>query len=150
MDNLQKALAFTLKWEGGYSNHPSDGGGETMRGVTKAVYDAYRTKKGLTIQSVKLLSDSELYDIYKNQYWTAAGCDKITNVRLAASVFDMAVNSGVARAKKYLALTSDYKKFNDNRSAYFEKIAKVNPKLQVFLKGWNNRINDLRKYVETL
>ena len=150
MDNLQKALAFTLRWEGLYSDNPSDPGGQTMKGVTKVVYDSYRTKHSLPIQSVKLISDSELYDIYKNQYWIAAGCDKITDIKLAVSVFDYSVNSGVARAKRYLALTSDYKQFNINRLGYFTKIVAANPKLSVFLKGWTNRVNDLGKYIETL
>lgn len=150
MDNLQRALAFTLRWEGLYSNNPNDPGGETMKGITKVVYDSYRTNHSLPIQSVKLISDLELYEIYKIQYWIAAGCDKIDNVKLAVSVFDYAVNSGVARAKRYLALTTDYKQFNINRLGYFTKIVAANPKLSVFLKGWKNRVNDLGKYVETL
>ncbi|WP_152536276.1 glycosyl hydrolase 108 family protein [Mesorhizobium loti] len=36
------ALARLLAHEGGYSNHPSDPGGPTMKGVTQRVYDGYR------------------------------------------------------------------------------------------------------------
>jgi lysozyme family protein len=149
-DIFKEALDFTLRWEGGYVNNPNDPGGETNKGVTKSVYDAYRQKKGLSKQSVKNISDSEVYDIYKNQYWFSAGCDTIQDAKLAISVFDFAVNGGVARAKRYLALTKDSVKFNNNRIGYYTKIVKVNPKLQTFLKGWSNRVLDLNKYIEKL
>jgi lysozyme family protein len=150
MDNFQKALDFTLRWEGLYVFNKNDPGGETMKGIIKTVYDAYRDSHKLPRQSVKLITDQEVYDIYSKQYWIASGADKITNPKLAISVFDMAVNTGVSRAKRYLGLTQDYKQFNKNRLDYYQKIANNNPKLQVFLKGWNNRTNDLIKYLETL
>lgn len=150
MDILQKALSFTLRWEGGYSNHPSDPGGETNKGIIKTVYDAYRDSHKLPRQSVKLITDKEVYDIYSKQYWIASGADKIADPKLAVSVFDMAVNTGVSRAIRYLGLTKDYKQYNTNRLEYYKKISTTNPKLQVFLKGWNNRTNDLIKYVETI
>jgi lysozyme family protein len=44
---FNKALSFALRWEGGYSNHPNDRGGETNFGVTHAVYRAYRVSHRL-------------------------------------------------------------------------------------------------------
>ena len=41
-DNFQRCLTVTLKWEGGYSNHPDDPGGPTMRGIIQREYDAWR------------------------------------------------------------------------------------------------------------
>ena len=35
----------------------------------------------------------------------------------------------------------------DVREAYYRRLAQKNPKLQVFLKGWMNRLNALRKEV---
>ena len=37
-DTFQKALAFTLKWEGGYSNNHNDKGGETRYGISKKAF----------------------------------------------------------------------------------------------------------------
>ncbi len=45
-DNFERCLAITLKWEGGYSNHPDDPGGPTMRGIIQREYDAWRRKHG--------------------------------------------------------------------------------------------------------
>lgn len=149
-DTLQKALKFTLRWEGGYVNDPRDNGGETNKGIIKTVYDAYRDSHKLPRRSVKLITDQEVYDIYSKQYWMASGADKIADPKLAVSVFDMAVNTGVSRAIKYLALAKDYKTYNTNRNGYYDKIATTNPKLKVFLKGWKNRVADLQKYIETL
>lgn len=149
-DTLELALKFTLRWEGLYSCNPADPGGATMKGVTQNVYNSYRAKKGLPVQGVKAISDSEVRDIYENLYWKAAGCDTMKDPKLAIAMFDFAVNGGVSRAKKYLALSSDWKTFNANRLSYYSKIIVVNPKLTVFLKGWTNRTNSLTDYLNTL
>ena len=138
---------FTLTWEGGYSNHPADKGGETFKGIIKTVYDAYRTSKNLPIQSVKLISNQEISDIYFNNYWLVAGCDKLDD-KFAEVVFDTAVNNGAGRAKKWLMLTKDYKEYMNIRENFYNKIVLNNPSQKVFLKGWMNRINALRKFVE--
>ena len=44
--NFERCLAVTLKWEGGYSNHPDDPGGPTMQGIIQREYDAWRRKQG--------------------------------------------------------------------------------------------------------
>lgn len=99
--NFKAALRLTLAHEGGYVNHPSDPGGETNKGVTKAVYDTYRKRKGLMIRSVKNISQTEIEDIYRGQYWDLAGCDQL-GLGIDYAVFDYAVNSGVSRAVKEL------------------------------------------------
>ena len=140
------ALKYTLQFEGGYVNDPTDKGGQTNKGITKAVYDEYRTKNSLPIQSVKNISDKEVQDIYYKQYWLAAGCDKLSD-KLAIVTFDMAVNSGASRAKRYLTLTQDPNKYLDLRAEFFKKIVQNNPSQQKFLKGWLNRVENLRKII---
>jgi hypothetical protein len=48
-ESFPAALAATLQYEGGYSNHPKDPGGATMRGVTQRVYDAWRRTAGSSL-----------------------------------------------------------------------------------------------------
>lgn len=99
--NFDASLKHVLVHEGGYVNHPKDPGGATNKGVTQAVYDAYRAKKGLVRQSVRVISDFEVSEIYRKEYW-----DRVKGDSLPAGVdycvFDFAVNSGVSRAVKYL------------------------------------------------
>lgn len=98
---FEMALAKVLVHEGGYSNHPKDPGGATMRGVTQAVYDDYRRAKGDRQRPVKQLTDEELRDIYKARYWDLVKGDQLPN-GLSYVVFDGAVNSGVSRSVKWL------------------------------------------------
>ena len=67
-EKFKRSLEFTLKWEGGFSDHPKDPGGATMRGIIQTVYDGYRTAHGLGKQSVKNITDGELQEIYLNNY----------------------------------------------------------------------------------
>lgn len=98
--NFDYCLKIMLKSEGGYSNHPSDPGGMTNLGVTKAVYDEFyetdadeETMRDLTYKDVK--------PIYYENYWMRCKCDDLpTGIDL--QVFDIAVNSGSSRAAKLL------------------------------------------------
>ena len=77
MDDLDRALNFLLEEEGGWSNHPSDRGGATMFGITQATYNAWRKKKGKAPLTVRNITQQEAKDLYKEEYWDAAGCDKL-------------------------------------------------------------------------
>jgi lysozyme family protein len=99
--NYINCLKFTLAYEGGYVNHPRDPGGETNKGITKRVYDAYRKGKGVPVQSVRDITNVELMEIYKRQYWDAVKGDDLP-VGVDACVFDLAVNSGPYRSVKFL------------------------------------------------
>ena len=145
-DRFLRALAFTLKWEGGYVCNPNDPGGETNFGITKAVYDAYRKDAKLPVQSIKLITANEVHDIYEDRYWIKAGCNKITDTALAISVFDFAVNGGVSRAVNMLASSPNASRYNDARLGYYARLCASNPRLKVFQKGWQNRVIDLEKY----
>lgn len=78
--------------EGGYSNHPSDPGGETKFGISKRSYPG-EDIKGLTLDRAKL--------IYRRDFWGPAGCDAVPDA-LRYALFDFAVNSGVGRAVRTL------------------------------------------------
>lgn len=100
-ENFDKSLKLVLKNEGGYSNHPSDPGGQTMWGITHIDYDAYRKRRGQRPQDVRHMTTAERDDIYRTKYWTGARCDELPS-GVDYCVFDGAVNSGVAQSVKWL------------------------------------------------
>ena len=161
-NNFEKALALVLEHEGGYVNHPKDPGDATNRGVTQAVYDAYRKMRGRGRQSVKFITDEELRAIYKFQYWDKVQGDFLPS-GLDYAVFDFAVNSGVSRAAKYLqavigvaqdgqigartlaAITSPTSTINallDRRVGFLRNLKTF----MTFGKGWTRRVQGVRAH----
>lgn len=101
MTEFERALSRVLVHEGGYVNLKADPGGETNRGVTQRVYDAYRQRHGLPRVPVRNISSSEVESIYRSNYWELAKCDMMP-AGISYVVFDGAVNSGVAQSVKWL------------------------------------------------
>jgi lysozyme family protein len=98
--NFDKCLEMLLSHEGGFVNHPSDPGGMTNLGVTKAVLDAYRGTVSTEAQ-MRALTAVEVAPIYKKNYWDKAKCDDLPS-GVDWSVMDWGVNSGTSRAAKAL------------------------------------------------
>ena len=143
--SFAKALNFVLRWEGGYTNDPTDPGGETKYGISKRAYPHL---------NIKALTKEQAAQIYAKDYWDAAGCNECSEPKLAIALFDAAVNVGVGRVKKWLK--EDFKtsqlsheEFNARRQYYYT--AEVKPSLRaVYLNGWLNRLNDLRKFLTSM
>ena len=90
--NFNRAVTATLKYEGGWSNHPSDPGGATNLGVTIATFRRYVKQNG-TIADLKALTVDQAKTVYRRQYWDAvSGAELPDGVDFA--VFDFGVNSG--------------------------------------------------------
>lgn len=98
--NFKECLEFVLKHEGGWSDHPRDPGGATMKGVTLAVYQEF-LGRNVSKEELRNIPDSHLFDIYKILYWDKVRCDHLP-VGIDLVVFDMAVNSGVSRSARIL------------------------------------------------
>ena len=169
---LQEALVFTLKWEGGFSNHPLDPGGATNYGIIQSRYDQYRKSKGLSTQSVKFISKAEYEEIYDVYYWDPVRAQYVSGP-LGLALFDTAVNLGVggcisrlqASLKvpitgKWTQAISDVIHESDQLEVALNicklRIAKrydrirERPDQKVFLKGWLNRDNDLMRKVKSM
>jgi len=161
------SFPFILRWEGGFVDHPSDPGGLTNQGVTQRTYDAWRRRQGLPTRDVKAIEASEVGAIYENDYWLASHCD-VLPAAMALAQFDTAVNMGVGRAVRILQTAVGTKAdgafgsgtaqavaacdpgtalvaYCDTREAVYRGLVVKNPKLAVFLKGWLNRLNALRR-----
>lgn len=99
LGNLPACLAVTLPHEGGWSDHPKDPGGATMKGITLAVFRKW--VPGATKADLRAISDAAVEKIYRVDYWNPLrGEDLPAGVDLA--VFDFGVNSGPSRSAKYL------------------------------------------------
>lgn len=99
-DPFAVALAEVLKHEGGYVDHPKDPGGATNRGVTLATLSAWLGRQA-TKAEVKALTVEAVTPIYRKNYWDAVRGDELPP-GVALMVFDLAVNSGPARAARFL------------------------------------------------
>jgi len=169
---LEEALKFTLRWEGGYVNHPADRGGETNKGVTTATYRDYRRQRGLPMQSVRFITDAEVRDIYENLYWKPAQCPLMQRP-LAIAHFDTAINFGVGGSTLFLQqlltvsvdrvfgpqtraalLRTNHReialRYSQLRIDYRYRRVNQDPSQGVFLPGWLNRDNDLQRYLNTM
>lgn len=135
-------LEFILSQEGGYVNDPVDRGGKTNKGVTQNTYDGYRRKNNLPTQDVRMISDNEIREIYY-EFYKGSGADKIDNPQMALMVFDVAVGSGISRAKSMFKESGgDIKKFEQLRREFYDKIVQRDPSQRKFIKGWNNRVTN--------
>ena len=72
MDGFAQSLPFVLRWEGGFVDDPDDPGGRTNKGVTQAVYKAWRAGEGLAPRDVAQIEDAEVAAIYERDYWRRA------------------------------------------------------------------------------
>jgi len=128
MTDFDRAMEFTLKWEGGYVNDPKDPGGETNWGISKRAYP---------MLDIKDLTRDEAKDIYEHDYWRKCGADALL-WPMNLVVFDTAVNMGVHRAKIMLSEAPYWRDYIIARIAYYNRLNKPR-----YIHGWLNRVLDL-------
>lgn len=159
--DFDKAITFTLKWEGGYVNHPDDPGGETKYGISKRAFP-HLNIKNLTLADAK--------HIYKLKYWDTNHCNELP-FPLNIVHFDACVNHGSNRANKFLQRATGFpedgtfnqgilpksklntqesaKRYLKARQSFYDKLTK-SKKFAAFKNGWNNRMKDLEIYLGEL
>jgi len=116
-----------------YENDPDDSGGATKFGIDQRSHPDV---------DIKNLTEDQATDIYWSE-WVKDGCDHLPSP-LDWIYFDACVNCGNYRASKFLdASGRDPKKFQQLRIAFYYRLVDQNPRLNKFLKGWINRVNDL-------
>jgi lysozyme family protein len=93
---FKASLARTAQHEAGYSNHPSDPGGETMYGITLRV-----ARKWGYLGQMRFLPKSLAEEIFYKEYWLPIRGDDLP-FPLAYQLFDMSVNSGPPQTTKLL------------------------------------------------
>ena len=162
-----KALEFTLRWEGGYANHPNDPGGETYRGISRRAHpnwSGWSVVDGMSdLRTNQFISELDplVGDFYKENYWDPVQGDDLPTF-VAKAVFDHAVHSGVRRASQALqrevgakvdgqigdrTIEATWvhcdrlgaKKLISYRKGWLEHLA-TRPSLASFGRGWSRRI----------
>ena len=87
MSAFRRALAFTLRWEGGFVDDPDDPGGRTDRGISEAAHPRAWADGRVTLDEVR--------GIYRHDYWDRIHGDDLPD-EIAIAFFDFAVQSGGA------------------------------------------------------
>lgn len=155
--NFEDCLARVLASEGGFVNHPSDPGGMTNLGCTKAVWEAF-VGHPVSEADMRALTPEMVAPLYRRKYWDKVSGDLLPS-GLDYAVFDAAINSGPGRAAKWLqqvvGTTVDgaigpgtlaavaakpvqqvIAQYNDTRLQFLENL----PTWGTFGKGWGNRV----------
>lgn len=150
---FERCMTFTLEQEcrrkkdgtldDGYVNNPNDPGGETKYGISKRAYPS------LNIRDLTL---SDAISLYRKDYWYTA---KNLSWPLNVCVFDCAVNQGTRTAQQYLKVVNgDYKLYIYQREQHYlsllQGMFKDNPDREKFKKAWFQRLNNLKKYIDTV
>ena len=172
MANIDKLIPHILKWEGGakYTNDPLDRGGATKYGITLNTlisnhYDINHDGK-VNVDDVKALQLENFKKILKSQYWDKWKADMIVNQSLANLLVDWLWGSGkyaITITQRLLGVPADgvvgmktinalnasnqriiYNKVWEARKQFYYNIVKSNPSQSKWLKGWLNRLNDLK------
>ncbi len=166
-NDFDRALAFTLGVEGGFSDNPADPGGATKWGITQRTYNAWQKRIGHPLQTVRLMSRGEMEAIYFSGYWAEGSCELMPSTAIKMAHFDACVNHGVRRAAKLLQKSVNAKPdgiigpitiaatamggFEDNllweRAQFYVRIS---PSPPPFLKGWMRRLFKLRAAMREL
>lgn len=97
--NVDDLIDEVIGREGGYVNHPADRGGATRWGVTEAVARAQGWRG-----EMRSLPREQAVEIYRRLYWLRPGFDRVAEraPRVAAELFDTAVNMGAETATGFL------------------------------------------------
>ncbi len=160
--NFARALPLVLKHEGGWADNPKDPGGATMKGVTLATFRRY-VKADASKADLRAISDEQVATVYYRHYWAAVNAQALPS-GIDYAVFDFAVNSGPARAAKYLQSIAGVSvdgrvgpqtieavsamdaakvinKLCDARMSFLRKLKHW----PTFGNGWTRRVDDVRR-----
>jgi len=160
--NFDACLAKLLVHEGGYVHHPSDPGGETNLGVTRATWELW-VGHPVSEKEMRSLTPTMVSPLYKRKYWDACRADELVS-GVDYCVFDVAVNSGVGRAVKLLQQSVGATPDGSFGSITFGLVKQVDPttlierycarrmefleslkSFPVFGRGWSRRVAEVKE-----
>jgi lysozyme family protein len=155
--NFEQCFALVLRNEGGYVDNPSDPGGATNLGCTKASWEAW-VGHPVTKDDIKALTPNDVMPLYKAKYWDTVKGDNLP-IGVDYAVFDFAINSGPSRAAKALQSVLGVAADGQIGPATLTALEAANPRdvatsvcearltflqglptFNTFGKGWSNRV----------
>lgn len=109
-------LTHIVSVEGGYVNDPSDSGGETNWGITKAV-----AQRAGYSGDMRDMSKEEAQGIYIKLFWCKLNLDiiELFSPEVALELADTGVNMGTSRAGEFLQRCLNVL---NNRGAYYDDL----------------------------
>lgn len=152
----------------GYVNDPRDLGGATQSGLTLNTYKVYCRKHNIstpTVANLRAIPYATWLAVMKELFWDPCKADQIKSQSVADIFVDFAWGSGkgIKKVQQALGLVADgivgpktiaalnskqpqvmFRLIYDTRAKYYNQIVANNPTQKVFLKGWMNRLNDLK------
>lgn len=165
MARAELLKTFILKWEGGFVNDPLDKGGATNKGITIGTFRQFYGKDA-TVEQLKRITNEQWLHVFKAGYWDRWQADRITNQAVANILVDWVWASGVNGIKipqRVLGVADDgivgektiaalnaqnpaefFSKIHTERIKFVDDIVRRNPTQARFIKGWKNRINDIK------
>jgi len=152
----------------GFANDPLDLGGATQSGLTLKTYKAYCKQKGIstpTVTNLKNIPYATWLAVMKTLFWDKCKGDLINSQSVADMFIDFAWGSGggVKKVQQTLGLIADgivgmktitalnsrqpldmFNIIKNARINYYNTLVARNPSQRKWLKGWMNRVNDLK------
>ena len=167
MATAKELFPFILKYEGGWSNHPADRGGQTNMGITLRTWKSCGYDKDedgdIDADDLRMISEDNVFDIFKKNYWDRWKGDDIVNQDIANILVDWVWLSGkhaititqellgvkpdgIVGAKTLgslnnMDMVSFFYEIKNARIEFIENIIKRTPSQSIFRRGWMNRLN---------
>jgi hypothetical protein len=144
-------IPWILKWETEFQkghdgdwnfvrveHDKSDPGGTTKYGIDQRAHPKI---------DIANLTKTRAIEIYLGE-WAGEGCETMPP-GLGEVYYNAAVNCGITRARRLLAASwSDAIRFIEAQRAFYQRLANARPIDQKYLRGWDNRLDDLQKYLK--
>ena len=169
MAKAEVLFEFIRRWEGGWADDPNDRGGKTNMGVTLSTWRScgYDKDGDGDIDAVDLcmITSEDVFKVFKKHYWDRWQADSIHSQSLANILVDWVWASGINGIKipqRMLGVDADgivgpktlysinqvnarnfFELVKLERLKFVESIVKQDSSQGKFLKGWQNRINDI-------
>ena len=98
-------------------------------------------------KDIKKITKEQATRIYYSEYWKKSGADKLEHP-IDFIFFDMYINTNPACAKRVLKRSNDSYDLIENRRKYYDDVIKKHPEKEEYRKGWNNRLDKIKNYVD--